>query len=191
MPVERHKTPRKQFPHRLARRKPRHHIPPPMLQNKNPRQRRTPRRRIHRLPMPGRPIHPHLEIPLVIPSNARDLGFRQLFPCPVILSEVIAPRSGAITQSKDPVLVGSTGGPKRSSHSGPTFIPPHNNPVITQNLNLLPRRPQPRSRALPRPRMPNKQIPHPIPPNNPAPMQLNPLLLRKPMHNQQLVEGIG
>jgi hypothetical protein len=38
--------------------------------------------------------------------------------------------------------------------------------------------------------MPHKQIPHSIPPNNPAPMQLNRLLLRKPMHDQQLVQGI-
>ena len=86
MPMKRHKTPRKQFPHRLARRKPRHHIPPPMLQNKNSCQWRTPRRRIHRLPMPRRPIHPHLE----------------MFFSSVILSGVIGPRSGAITQSKDP-----------------------------------------------------------------------------------------
>jgi len=202
MPVKRHKTPGKQFRHRLTRRKLSQHIPVPMLQNKNPRQRSTPRRRIHRLPMPRRPIHPHpgllrrSVIPIllgaesfVIPSNARDLGFRQLLPCSVIPSEGAGRRSRPVPQSRDLGVAGIIGALARDSHVA-RLISPHNNPVITQNLHILPRRPQPRSRTLPRSRMPHKQIPAPIRPDDPATMQLNRFLLRKPVHNQQLIQRI-
>ena len=159
-----------------------------MLQNKNSCQWRTPRRRIHRLPMPRRPIHPHLEF--VFPSDRKSTWVcASCSRSSVILSGVIGPRSGASRSRRTPIPSPAPAAPQGVSTSD-RLISPHNNPIITQNLNLLPRRPQPRSRTLPRPRMPHKQIPHPIPPNNPAPMQLNPLLLRKPMHNQQFIQGI-
>ena len=88
MPVKRHKTACKQFRHRLARRKPLQHVPMPMLKNEYPCQRRAPRRRIRRLAMPRRPIHPHA---------AR-------FPRFVIPSETTGRQSRAVTQSKDLVL---------------------------------------------------------------------------------------
>src|SRR5208282_5029072 len=156
VPVKRHKTSREQFRRRAARGKLRQHVPPPMLQNKNPRQRRTPRRRIHRLSMPRRSIHPHPASRVVIPSEARNLLFFSV----------------------------------TSSTAAHSVIPPHNNPVVAQNLNLFERSPQPGSSALPRSRMPHKQVSHPTRPNNPAPMQLNRLLLSKPVHDQQLVEWI-
>src|SRR4029077_19502339 len=143
IPMEWNKTAGKQFRHRLAGREPRQHVSATMLKNKNPRQRRAPRRSIRRLAMPRRPVHPH-------------------FLFLVILSGAAVRRSRAVAQSKDPALAGGAGGPKRSFNSGTIFIPPNDNPVVAQHLNVLARRPQPRRRTLPRPGMTDKQTPRPI-----------------------------
>ncbi len=217
MPVKRDKTAGKQFRNRLARRKPRDYVSVSVLKNKNPSQPRAVWRGIHSLPMPGSPIHPHLVSQIVIPNRAegavRNLLFASVTPNAaahihsVILSGVTGRQSRAVAKSKacpepvegDPMPTGSTTSLARNFHHGPVpivripprVIPPHNNPVIAQNLDFFERSPQPRSRTLPRPRMPHKQIPRPIRPNNPAPMQLNCLLLRKPVHDQEFVHGVG
>ena len=124
----------------------------------------------HRLTMPRRSVHAHA-------------GY--FF---VILSEVIAPRSGGVTQSKDPVLAVSTGGPKRGVSTSRTRHSslPHNNPVVTQNPSTSSSAcPQPRRGTLPRPGVSHKKIPNPIRPNNPAAVQFNRFLLREAMHDQE------
>src|SRR5579863_1364021 len=145
--------------------------------------------------MPRRPVHPHLS--LVIPNRAESPVRNLLFRL-VILSGVNGRRSRAVTQSKDPYPANTVGGSNGSFDRcivaplriPPVFISPHNNPVITQNLNILALRPQPCRRTLPRPRVPDKQTPRPVSPNDPATMQLNRLLLREPVHDQQFIKGI-
>src|SRR5206468_11451964 len=89
----------------------------------------------------------------------------------VILSGMTGRRSRAVMQSKDPVSAGSTAGLARSFYDSPD-IPPHNNPVIAENLDILNISPKPRSRALPRPGMTNKQIRLAIRAYDPRPVQL-------------------
>jgi hypothetical protein len=121
--------------------------------------------------MPRRAIHAH-------PSSIVIFRF-------VILSEAMVPRSGAIAQSKDlyrSIFVR----PRRHC----LFVQPHNNPVITQNLNRFALRPKPRSRTLPRPRVPHKQIAHAVSPDNAGAVQLDGSLLREAMHDEEFIEGI-
>src|SRR5437667_1799427 len=108
----------------------------PMLKNKNPCEEGAPRRRIHRLPVPRRAIHPHLL--LVIPSRTESAVRNLLFSL-VILSEAIGRRRRAAAQLKSLVFVGTARGPTWHFHyrTDPLLIPPHNNPVIAQNLNIL------------------------------------------------------
>jgi hypothetical protein len=112
-------------------------------------------------------------------------------PCLVILSEVIGPRSGAITQSKDPYPISNPDGATRHFHPGTILIPPHDNPVITQNFNILALSPEPRSRALPRPRMPDEKISDTIRADDAGPVQFNRFLLREAVHDEEFVERIA
>src|SRR5262249_16356861 len=134
-----------------------------LLKNHNPLQRGAVRRGKHGLAMPGRPIHAN-------PTRT------------VILS-------GA----KDPASACSAVGLNGSFEicfSVRGFIAPQNAPIVAQNLHILARSPQPRSRALPRSRMPNKEIANPVRPHDPAAMDFNGFLLREAMHDEEFVEGI-
>src|ERR1700732_951874 len=136
MAVKGHETARKQFRHGPARRKPGQHIPVPMLENEDPRQRRALRRRIRRFPMPWRPIHTHLEA----------------FFSPGILNGLTGPRSGAVTEAENPFLLsrGRTRARRfhtRLVHLAANLVPPNNNSIVAQNLDVLARSPQPRRRT--------------------------------------------
>src|SRR5579863_1633504 len=120
MPVKWDKTPGEQLGHSLTGGQPGQHVPVSVLQNKNPLQRRAPRRRVHRLSVPGRAVHAHATLLAVVPSGETA---RKLFL-------IVIPRSAA-TRNLLRLL--------RS---------PQNNPIVAENLYVLALCPQPRRRAL-------------------------------------------
>src|SRR6516164_1728948 len=130
--------------------------------------------------MPGRAVHPHLAF-FLLKSSTLPL---------VILSGEIGPRSGTISESKDLVSACVTRRLKRAFRNGRRLIPAHNNPVIAQDLDIFDRSPKTSSRTLPCPRMAYEKIRFSIPANNSSAVQFDRLLLGKPVHDQEFVEGI-
>ena len=77
----------------------------------------------------------------------------------------------------------------RSSGSR-SLIAPHNDAIIAENFDVLDVSPKPSCRALPCTGVSDEQISDSVAAHDAGAVQLNRLLLRKAMHDQEFVQGV-